>query len=84
MRPLTGQAEPMDDDEVDAVLAHVRHRDAIRILVASVVVGVPLIVSVVMGADLGGLGDSVLTGLLGICVVAGCISARSLIRERRA
>ncbi len=72
----------MDDDEVDVVLARIRHRDAVRILIASAVVGVPLLVPAVLGLELGPFWDTVLPAVLGLCVFAAVTAALHLRRNR--
>lgn len=72
----------MDDDEVDALLARIRHREAVRILVASGVVGLPLLAAAVLGVEWGSFWDQVLSGVLGLCVFAAATAALHLRRSR--
>lgn len=72
----------MNDELVDATLVQMRHRDAVRILVASAVVGLPLLVTVVIGVEWGSFWDQVLAGVLGFAVFAAATAALHLRRNR--
>jgi hypothetical protein len=52
-----GHDAGVDDDEMDAVLARIRRRDAVRILITSGIVGLPLLAATVLGADFGAWGE---------------------------
>jgi len=81
--PLLGQDARVDEDEMDALLVRIRHRDAVRILIVSSVVGVPLLASAVLGFDWGSFWDQVLTGVLGLAVFAAATAALHLHRNRQ-
>lgn len=72
----------MNDDEVDALLVQIRHRDAVRILIASAAVGLPLLVAAVIGVDWGGFWDQVLSGVLGLSAFGAATAALHLRRNR--
>jgi Kef-type K+ transport system membrane component KefB len=73
----------MDDAEMDAQLARIRHRDALCILIVSAVVGLPLLVMFLLGVGLGSSWDQVLAGALGLAVFAAVTAVLHLHRNRR-
>jgi hypothetical protein len=72
----------VNDDEVDVVLARIRHRDAIRILIASAVLGVPALIPALLGLDLGPVLNTLGPAVLSLCVFAAVTAALHLRRNR--
>ena len=68
---------------MDALLVRIRRRDARRILIVSAVVGLPLLVMVLVGADFGSSWDQVLAGVLGLAAFAAATAVLHLRRNRR-
>lgn len=67
---------------MDALLAQLRHRDAVRILIVSVVVSVTLGVSAVLGAEWGTVLDQVFSALLSLSVFSAVVAGLHLRRNR--
>ena len=72
----------MHDDEMDALLVQIRRHDAVRILIASAVVGLPLLVSQVLGLEWGSSWDQVRAGVLSFAVFAAGTAGLHLRRNR--
>lgn len=67
---------------MDATLVQMRHRDAVRILIASVVLGVPALIPVVLGLDLGPVLNAVSPAVLSLCAFAAGTAVLHLRRNR--
>jgi hypothetical protein len=72
----------MDDDEVEAILEAVHHREAARILIAACIVVPLLVVLMVLDPDLGDPWAPIADGLLALGVFAGGTGALRLRRDR--